>query len=31
MTGMTGTKIYQLTSETKSANCYKLLFFQKMK
>ena len=31
MTGMTGTKIYQLTGETKSANCYKLLFFQKMK
>jgi len=28
MTGMTGTKIYQLTGETKSANCYKLLFFQ---
>ena len=25
---MTGTKIYQLTGETKSANCYKLLFFQ---
>ena len=28
---MTGTKIYVLSGETKSANCHKLLLFQTMK